>query len=216
MDTSAFDWLLNIDAHLGEFFQSYGFWAYGILFMVIFGETGFVVLPFLPGDTLLFAAGALAASGGPDLWILLALISAAATLGNTVNYLIGHRLSLVLTSDHWAHRFIKPHHLAQAHRFFQRWGAWAITLCRFLPILRTITPFVAGLGRMNFGKFSVYNAIGSVAWSFMFVLLGFFFGRLPFIKNNFFALVVFILAISTLPFIIALIKNRIDAGKKKE
>lgn len=216
MDTSTIAWFLQIDAHLGQFFQNYGFWAYGILFLVIFAETGFVVLPFLPGDTLLFASGALAASNGPDLLILLIVISVAAIGGNTTNFWIGWGVSRAASGEHILHRIIKPHHLVSAHAFFAKWGPWAITLCRFFPILRTITPFVAGLGRMNFATFTFYNVIGSIAWSVCFVLLGYFFGNMPIVKDNFLVLVIFILFISTVPFLIAILKARLGRKKKPE
>ena len=214
MDTSFLTWFLEIDAHLGVFFQTYGFWAYGLLFLIIFGETGFVFLPFLPGDSLLFAAGALAASNGPDLGILLVLISIAAVLGNTVNFWIGNGVSKAAKGEHFLHKLIKPHHLASAHVFFGKWGAWAITLCRFFPILRTITPFVAGLGQMKFRTFTIFNVLGSVAWSFAFLLLGYFCGNIPIVKDNFLVLVIFILVISTVPFMVALLKSRLGHKNK--
>jgi membrane-associated protein len=210
VDTTFIDWFVHIDAHLGAFFQMYGVWAYAILFLIIFGETGFVVLPFLPGDSLLFAAGALSASMGLSLPTLLIVVPVAAVLGNTVNFWIGRKVGQAALRDGWLHRYIKPHHLAQAHSFFEKWGGWAITFCRYIAVLRTITPFVAGLGRMKFLSFTVYNLIGSVSWAIVFILMGFFFGNLPIIKDNFSWLVVFILFISTVPFIVAFIKSRID------
>jgi membrane-associated protein len=216
VDTTTFlDWFVHIDAHLAWFFQTYGFWAFAILFLVIFGETGFVVLPFLPGDSLLFAAGALSASMGLSLPALLIVVPVAAILGNTVNYWIGRRIGqAALREGGWLHKYIKPHHLARAHSFFAKWGGWAITLCRFIPILRTITPFVAGLGRMNFAAFTWYNILGSVVWGIFFIMAGFLFGNLPIVKDNFHILVSFILFISTVPFIAAIIKARLTPRKK--
>jgi membrane-associated protein len=215
VDTSLVTWFVQIDQHLAWFFQVYGVGAFAILFLIIFGETGFVVLPFLPGDSLLFAAGALSASMGLNLVALLVVVPVAATLGNTVNYWIGRRIGQAALHDGWLHKYIKPHHLAQAHTFFAKWGGWSITLCRFVPILRTIMPFVAGLGRMKFASFTLYNVLGSVAWALFFILAGFFFGNLPFVKDNFHILVAFILFISTVPFIFALISSRFKRKKKQ-
>ena len=216
VDTSLVDWFVHIDQHLGWFFQTYGIWAFAILFTIIFGETGFVVLPFLPGDTLLFAAGALSSSMGLNLPTLLLVVPVAAVLGNTVNYWIGRIIGRAALRDGWLHRYIKPHHLAEAHVFFTKWGGWAITLCRFVPILRTIMPFVAGLGRMKFPRFSLFNFMGSVAWALCFILAGYFFGNLPIVRDNFHILVVFILFISTVPFIIAIIKSRFGSKKSHD
>jgi len=214
MDTSLIDWFLQINANLGQFFHHYGFWAYGILFLVIFGETGFVFLPFLPGDSLLFAAGALAASGGADLFLLLLIITIAAILGNSVNFWIGRRVSKATTGDHFLHRFIKPHHLASAHVFFAKYGGWAITISRFLAGVRSVTPFVAGLGRMNFKAFSIYNIVGGIAWTLSFVLLGYFAGNLPIVKDNFHWLVLSILAFSLITLVLVIIRARWSNHKK--
>ena len=209
MDTSLIEWFVHIDQHMGWFFQVYGIWAYAILFLVIFGETGFVILPFLPGDTLLFATGALSASMGLSLPVLLVVVSVAAVTGNTLNYFIGRSLGqAALKEGGWLHRYIKPEHLAKAHSFFDKWGGWAITLCRFVAILRTITPFVAGLGRMKFGAFSFFNIVGSLAWAFFFILSGFFFGNFPIVRDNFYLLVLFILFITIVPVLVAFIRSR--------
>ena len=215
MDTTLVEWFVHIDQHLGWFFQTYGVWAFAILFLIIFGETGFVVLPFLPGDTLLFAAGALSASMGLSLPALLIVVPVAAILGNTVNFWIGRKVGQAAQRDGWLHKYIKPQHLAKAHVFFERWGGWAITLCRFIAVLRTITPFVAGLGRMKFAAFTFYNVLGSVSWAVIFILAGYFFGNLPFVQDNFHLLVVFILFISTVPFIAAFIRSRIIRSMAK-
>src|SRR5689334_8129747 len=177
-------YLLHIDAYLIAFVSAYGFWAYIVLFLIIFCETDLVVTPFLPGDSLLFAAGAIASLGSLSLWWLLFLLMIAAILGDTVNYWVGHFLGRRLLN---AKRFkvIKPEHLEYTHEFFEKYGGKTIIIARFVPIVRTLAPFVAGLGSMTYGRFMSYNVIGGVAWVAICTVAGYLFGQLPFVKQHF-------------------------------
>src|SRR5689334_7787280 len=176
------DIILHLDTHLVELVRQYGTWTYGILFLIIFCETGLVVTPFLPGDSLLFAAGAIASLGSLSLWWLLFLLMIAAILGDTVNYWVGHFLGRRLLN---AKRFkvIKPEHLEYTHEFFEKYGGKTIIIARFVPIVRTLAPFVAGLGSMTYGRFMSYNVIGGVAWVAICTVAGYLFGQLPFVKQ---------------------------------
>lgn len=205
---------LHADKILASFFQNHGIWAYALLFLIIFIETGVVVFPFLPGDSLLFAAGTLAAGMGLNLGLLLVIVPLAAILGNTSNYLIG-LWSARRVESFKGNFLVKPQDLAKAHGFFEKWGGWAITLCRFFPILRTIVPFVGGLSRMGFLRFTLFNVLGGVGWSFLLLLLGFFFGNLPVIKNNFTLMMLGIVALSLVPFVVALVKTQLKKRKEK-
>lgn len=202
------DLFLNLDAHLRLFFEQYGVWAYALYGFVIFAETGLVVTPFLPGDSLLFAAGALSAGAGLDLGVVLTLTLATATLGNTTNYWVGRLIARQSARTGRQHRLVKPEYLEQTHRFFGRWGGWAVSLCRFVPIVRTITPFVAGFGRMDFGRFTLFNLAGTVAWTLVFVLTGYFFGNFPFVQDNFHYLMLGIVLVSAIPVGLAILKGR--------
>jgi len=193
------DFILHIDRHLLEIVQNHGVWSYGILFVIVFLETGVVVTPFLPGDSLLFAAGSLAALGAFDLTLLLLLLSVAAILGDTVNYWIGRKVgSRVFTEKS---RFFKQEHLLRTQQFYERHGGKTIILARFVPIIRTFAPFVAGVGRMHYGRFWAYNAIGGLLWVWGFGLLGYLFGNLPLVKKNFTLVIIVIIIISVLPII---------------
>ncbi len=192
------DLVLHLDHHLREIIATFGGWTYGILFLVVFCETGLVITPFLPGDSLLFAAGAFAATGALRLeWVLL-LLTAAAILGDTVNYRIGaglrHRLA-----DQGRLRFVKPEHLARTHAFYQKYGAKTIIIARFVPIVRTFAPFVAGVGEMNYRTFIAYNVIGGIGWVLICTLAGYFFGNLPFVQENFSLVILAIIALSVVP-----------------
>ncbi len=201
------DIALHLDRYLSELIQAYGLWTYAILFFVIFLETGFVVVPFLPGDSLLFAAGSFAALGAFRLPLLLPLLSAAAILGDTANYWIGHRVGPRVFSREKA-RFFKKEHLDRTHAFFEKHGGKTIIIARFIPIIRTFAPFVAGIGRMSYGRFLAYNVVGGVAWVLGFVLAGYFFGTIPFVKRNFSLVIVAIVAISTVPVAIEALRHR--------
>jgi membrane-associated protein len=198
--SSFFELLLHLDRHLAEFVSQYGAWIYALLFAVIFSETGFVVTPFLPGDSLLFAAGTLAAVGEMNVHALFILLTLAAVLGNTVNYVVGHFLGEKVFSDNA--RFLKQQYLDRTHRFFEKHGGKTIILTRFVPIVRTFAPFVAGAGKMSFSRFQTYNVIGGIAWTASFIYGGYFFGNLPFVKENFTLVILGIIIASIMPGII--------------
>jgi membrane-associated protein len=203
--TQLIDFALHIDKHLSEIFQNYGAWAYMIIFLIIFCETGLVVTPFLPGDSFLFALGALYSSVNVKLAFILLLI--AAVLGNTTNYFIGKFIGNKILGFK-KFRLVKQEHVERTHAFFNKHGGKAIILSRFFPIIRTFAPFVAGIGKMNFARFSIYNAIGGISWIISFMLLGYFFGNIPVVKKNFTFVIVGIVVVSTLPAFITFIKSR--------
>jgi membrane-associated protein len=196
---SLIDFILHVDRHLLELVQGYGLWSYGILFAIVFLETGVVVTPFLPGDSLLFAAGALAAVGAFDLPLLLLLLNVAAILGDTVNYWIGRKVGASVFTE--GSRFFKQEHLLRTQQFYERHGGKTIILARFVPIIRTFAPFVAGVGRMHYGRFWAYNVIGAIVWVWGFGLLGYLFGNLPIVKKNFTLVILVIILISVLPIV---------------
>ncbi len=200
------DVFLHLDKHLGEVIGNYGTWTYAILLVIIFCETGLVVTPFLPGDSLLFAAGAFAALGKLDpLWLFL-LLSAAAIGGDTVNYWIGAWIGPRAFSGEI--RFLKKEYLDRTHAFFEKYGGKTIIIARFVPIVRTFAPFVAGVGAMNYAKFIVYNVIGGMAWVALFVFGGYWFGNQPFVKKNFSLVVLAIIIISVMPMVIEYLRSR--------
>jgi membrane-associated protein len=192
------DVILHIDKHLANVINEYGTLTYAILFLVIFIETGLVVMPFLPGDSLLFAAGAFSANGDLSVFVLLALLSVAAILGDTLNYFIGRQLGQRAYTLSW----INPQHLDKAHAFYETYGGKAIVLARFVPIVRTFAPFVAGIGEMSYAKFIAYNVIGGIAWVSLCVLAGYYFGQIEVVKKNFELVVLAIIVISILPIIL--------------
>lgn len=200
------DVFLHLDRHLDEVVRSYGVWSYLILFLVVFAETGLVVTPFLPGDSLLFAAGALAGLGTLRPGVLFLLLAAAAILGDTANYWVGQFLGPRLT--HTRRRIIRQEHLDRTHKFFEKYGAKTIVIARFVPIVRTFAPFVAGIGAMTYRRFIAYNVIGGVLWVAACVGAGYFFGGLPFVKRNFSLVVVAIILISIMPAIVELLRHR--------
>ena len=208
------DFVLHFDKHLIDFVQQYGAWVYGLLFAIVFAETGLVVTPFLPGDSLLFAAGALAATanGGLNPWLLFGLLAAAAFAGNTVNYAIGRqvgpRVFTATDSTSTFGRLMNRDYLNRAHAFFERYGGKAIVLGRFVPIVRTFVPFVAGAAQMTTASFVLYNAIGALAWVGLCVLAGVLFGNVPVIKNNFSLVTIGIVAVSLLPVVIEFLRHR--------
>jgi membrane-associated protein len=193
---------LHLDKHLDTVVQSYGVWAYLILFAIIFAETGLVVTPFLPGDSLLFAAGAMAAIGSLDLTSLFLLLTVAAILGDTVNYAVGKYLGPRVA------RFLKQEHLDRTHAFFERYGGKTIIIARFVPIVRTFAPFVAGIGTMTYSKFIIYNIVGGIAWVAICVFAGFYFGNMRIVKDNFSLVVLAIIAISIMPAVIEYARHR--------
>lgn len=193
-----FDFILHIDVHLASIIQAYGGWTYLILFAIVFCETGLVVTPFLPGDSLLFAAGTFASLGKLDAWGLGLALVVAAVVGDTVNYWVGHWVGPeVFRRD--TVRFLKREHLERTHRFYEKYGGKTIVLARFVPIVRTFAPFVAGIGRMNYARFLVYNVVGGVVWVALFVSAGYFFADLPVVRKNFTLVILAIVGISVLP-----------------
>lgn len=194
----AIDFVLHLDKHLSPIIAEYGAWTYLLLFLIIFCETGLVVTPFLPGDSLLFAAGAFAATGSLSVVWLTVLLIIAAILGDTVNYWIGHSLGKRLLNSK-RFRVIKPEHLAYTHEFYEKYGGKTIIIARFVPIVRTFAPFVAGLGKMSYGRFMSYNVIGGVAWVVICVTAGYLFGNLKFVQENFSLVVLAIIVLSILP-----------------
>ncbi|MBE0671477.1 MAG: DedA family protein [Anaerolineales bacterium] len=201
------DIFLHLDEHLQTIIGQYGLWTYGILFLVIFVETGLVVMPFLPGDSLLFAAGTFAALGSLNIWLLIGLLIAAAFLGDTANYSIGHYLGARAYNIRW----IKKEYLDKTHAFFEKHGGKAIFLARFVPIVRTFAPFVAGIGKMTYGYFITYNIVGGVTWVLLFTLAGYLFGNIPFVKQNFEYVIIVIILVSILPMVFEWIKARREA-----
>lgn len=208
------DFLLHSDRHLLEFVQAHGAWIYGLLFAIVFAETGFVVTPFLPGDSLLFAVGALAATGVLNPYLAIALLFAAAFTGNAVNYAIGRsigpRVFHFNAGDRsgWSHRLLNRDHLAKAHGFFERYGGKAVILGRFVPIVRTFVPFVAGAAQMSAPAFGFYNFVGAAAWVVLCVGAGLAFGNVPIVKNNFSLVTIGIVFVSILPMIVEVIRHK--------
>ena len=203
------DLFLHLDTYLDTIITQYGAWTYGILFAVIFVETGLVIMPFLPGDSLLFAAGTFAALGSLNLWSLLGLLMVAAVLGDTVNYSIGHYLGERAYNIKW----IKKEYLDKTHAFFEKHGGIAIFLARFVPIVRTFAPFVAGIGKMSYGYFITYNFVGGIIWVALFTFAGYFFGNIPFVRHNFEYVIIVIILISVLPMAFEWWKARREAKK---
>ena len=208
MDLIAYfiDFFLHLDKHLNTVIQNYGMWTYLLLFVIIFLETGLVVTPFLPGDSLLFAAGAFAAVGSLNVVWLFLLLWAAAVLGDTVNYWIGHAIGP--RAFHGNHRFFKKEHLERTHRFYEKYGGKTIVLARFIPIIRTFAPFVAGIGQMTYTRFVYYNIFGGLLWTALFTFGGYYFGNLPVVKHNFTLVIMVIIFISLLPPIIEFIQSQ--------
>jgi membrane-associated protein len=205
------DLFLNLDKHLAEFVASYGSWIYGLLFTIVFCETGLVVTPFLPGDSLLFAAGAIAAAGGLDPWLVGLLLIVAAVSGDAVNYSVGRyvgpRVFRAEDLTGFWHKVLNRKHLDRAHAFFERYGGKAIALGRFVPIVRTFVPFVAGAGSMTYRRFALYNIGGGIAWVTICVGSGYAFGEMPFVKKNFSLVALAIIFISVLPIMIELLQE---------
>ncbi len=202
------DLFLHLDVHLTSIVAQFGFWSYALIFFVIFIETGLVVTPFLPGDSLLFAAGALAALSGSQLnvGLLFAILAGAAVLGDTANYWIGHAIGpRVFREDV---RFLKREYLLRAHAFYEKHGGKTIFLARFVPIVRTFAPFVAGVGEMTYGHFISYNIFGGIVWTGLFIFAGYFFGNISFVKHNFSLVIIAIIAISLVPAVVEYLRNR--------
>lgn len=213
------DLFLHVDRNLASIIATFGAWSYVLLFGVIFMETGLVIMPFLPGDSLLFAAGALSASlGAFNIWALWGLMVVAAFLGDTANYWIGHTIGAKAFDPNFEFSFfkfrvkvskvLKPEYLHKAQAFYDKHGGKAIVLARFVPIVRTFAPFVAGVGKMHYGNFISYNAIGGLAWVTLFTMAGYFFGNIPFVKQNFHYVVVVIVLVSVVPIVFEWLKAK--------
>lgn len=210
------DMFLHLDQHLTVMAARYGVWIYAILFAIIFAETGLVVMPILPGDSLLFAAGALAAlPGGLDIRILLVLLIAAAILGDGVNYAVGRsigpRIFHARTTDTWWQALMNREHLVKAHAFFERYGGMAIIMGRFVPIVRTFVPFVAGAGTMTYSHFALCNVAGAIVWVGVCTGGGYVFGNIPAVKDNFSLVTIGIVLVSVLPIVVAYLRDRRQA-----
>ena len=206
------DFILHIDRHLAELSLQYGVWIYVILFLIVFCETGLVVTPFLPGDSLLFAAGGIAAVGGMNIHLMAALLIAAAVLGDAANFTIGKYFGARLFSRPNS-RLFKPEYLQKTHAFYEKYGGKTIILARFVPVVRTFAPFVAGMGRMHYATFIRYNIIGALAWVLLLTYLGYAFGNVPLVKQNFGLLVIGIIVVSVLPMAVEIV--RAFVGKKR-
>ncbi len=201
------DFVLHLDKHLVELVQHYGAWTYALLFLIIFCETGLVVTPFLPGDSLLFAIGALAAKGALNIYWVMILLSLAGILGDTVNYWIGQSVGpkvFVSSSSRWLNRS----HLERTHEFYEKYGGKTIIIARFIPIIRTFAPFVAGIGRMSYARFLAYNVVGGILWICLFSLAGYWFGNIPVVKNNFTLVIFAIIIISVLPAVFEVLRAK--------
>ena len=208
--TSFIDIILHLDKHLALLVQQYGVWIYAILFAIIFSETGFVVTPFLPGDSLIFVAGAIAALGGMDIGILMAVLTAAAVLGNMLNYQIGRYLGPKVF--HWENsRFFNKAALEKTHAFYEKHGGKTLIISRFLPLFRTFAPFVAGVGAMTYARFSMFNVVGAVSWIGSLTLAGYWFGNLPWVQKNLTLVIVGIIVISLVPVFIGWLQHRREA-----
>ena len=208
------DFILHLDVHLNTIIKNFGIWTYLILFLIIFLETGVVVTPFLPGDSLLFAAGSFAALGSLNVFALFILLTLAAILGDTLNYWIGHFIGPRAFSGNT--RFLKKEYLDRTHVFYEKYGGKTIILARFIPIIRTFAPFVAGIGAMNYPHFFFYNVIGAVLWVSIFTFGGYFFGNLPFVRDNFTIVILVIIIISVLPGVFEFLREKFKTRKEIE
>ena len=206
------DFILHIDGYLKDIITQYGAWTYGLLFFVIFMETGFVVTPFLPGDSLIFAAATFAAAGALNPWLIFILMTIAAFAGDTANYWIGHAIGTKAYTGEV--KWIKKEYMERTHAFFEKHGGKTIFLARFVPIIRTFTPFVAGVSKMPYGYFITWNLVGGATWVATFTLLGYFFGNIPFVKANFELVIIAIVLISFVPAVIEAVKARREMKKQ--
>jgi membrane-associated protein len=208
------DFFLHLDRHLAEVIQAYGTWTYALLFTIVFMETGLVVTPFLPGDSLLFAAGSFAALGALDVRLLFLLLWGAAVLGDNLNYAIGHYLGPKVF-HYERSRFFNPDHLRKTHRFYEKYGVKTIIIARFVPIVRTFSPFVAGVGAMRYPRFLAFDVVGGFLWVGVCVLSGYFFGNLPFVKRNFSLVIVAIVLLSVLPAVGEYLRHRREVKRSR-
>jgi membrane-associated protein len=208
------DLFLHLDQHLNEIIQAYHAWTYLILFLIVFCETGLVVTPFLPGDSLLFAAGTFAALGSLDVWILFLILTVAAILGDTVNYWVGYYIGPKIFSRENV-RFLNKKHLERTHEFYEKYGGKTIIIARFIPIVRTFAPFVAGIGKMTYWRFITYNIVGGIVWVAIFIFGGYYFGNQPVVRKNFSLVIVAILVISVMPILFEFVRHRMKKSKEQ-
>jgi len=208
-----FDFIINIDEHLAVIINDYQGWTYGILFLIVFAETGFVITPFLPGDSLIFAAAAFAAKGDLNPWYIFGVMAIAGIVGDGVNYAIGNFIGPRVFTDNF--KFLKKEYLEKAHGFFDKHGGKAVILARFMPIVRTFVPFIAGAGSTTYPKFAFYNVVGAVSWVGIFTILGYFFGNLKIVEENFSLVVFAIIILSILPPIFEVIKEKRSSKESK-
>lgn len=209
-----FDFVLHIDKHLADIFTNYQELSYGILFLIIFVETGLVIMPLLPGDSLLFATGALIASTGTlNIYIIIPLLIAAAILGDNSNYFIGKYIGDRVIKVKWVSKIVKPKYITRTEKYFEKYGSRTVVMARFIPIVRTITPFVAGVGEMRYVTFLSYSIAGAILWITSMTFLGYFFGNLDIVKNNFEIVVLTIIGISILPMVFQLVKSILSKNK---
>ncbi len=201
---------LHLDQHLNLIVQNYGLWSYAVLFLIIFCETGLVVTPFLPGDSLLFAAGALCAATELRIEWVVALLTVAAILGDTVNYWVGNYIGPKVFAQE-SSRFLNKKHLEKTHQFYEKYGGKTIIIARFVPIVRTFAPFVAGVGSMTYGKFLIYNVVGGILWVVLCTFAGYFFGNLPFVKEHFSLVILGIIFVSILPALIEIARHKLSS-----
>ena len=206
------DFILHIDEHLVEIIKNFGGWSYGIVFLIVFVETGIVIFPFLPGDSLLFASGALAAMGAFNMVLLYLVFFVAAVLGDTINYHIGRKVGTTISPGSFMGRLINQDKMMKAEDFFSRHGGKTILIARFMPFIRTFIPFIAGASRMNYRYFLIYNVVGAALWVGICTMLGYFFGNIPIVKDNFSTGLLAIIFISVLPAIISVIRGQLKKG----
>ena len=208
------DFIIHIDRHLAEIIGQYGLWTYGILFLIIFAETGLVIMPLLPGDSLLFAAGAFSAKPetGLNVHAMAFLLFVAAFLGDTLNYWIGHKIGPAVFKREDS-IWLRKKHLEKAHAFFEKYGGRAVILARFVPIVRTFVPFIAGAGSMTYSRFLAYNLIGGFVWIYFFIYAGFMFGNQPFVQKNFKLVILAIIILSVVPIVVELVREWLKARK---
>lgn len=201
------DFVLHLDNHLYDLVDTYGMWIHVFLFLIVFAETGFVATPFLPGDSLLFAAGAIAATGALNVYTLMIVLISAAILGDTVNYWFGYHIGPKIFRKHKS-VFFNPEYLERTYRFFEKYGGKTIIIARFVPIIRTFAPFVAGIGRMTYLRFALYNILGAIFWVLTLAFMGYFLGNLPIIKQNFSFMIIAIIIISFIPAVVEYFRHR--------
>ncbi|MEO6445441.1 MAG: DedA family protein [Gemmatimonadaceae bacterium] len=207
------DYVLHLDTHLATVVQGAGLWTYAILALIIFAETGLVITPFLPGDSLLFATGAIAATASLNIWVLFVLLSVCAIIGDAVNYWVGSKIGAKAAEGRIP--YVKKEYIQRTHQFYERYGARTIVLARFVPIVRTFAPFVAGAGTMSYRRFAAYNVIGGVVWVGSMLFSGYLFGNIPVVKDNFTLVVLGIIFVSILPGVVAVVQERNRARQER-